>query len=154
NVHQLFVTHFIRVPVEFLVGCLSGRACSGVLDVLHEFEEGALGSDVALRSACDLAADDGLQSWHFGDRVALADGHETMDFLPDERLDALSFAMPSFSSRIAGLSFAETAVDRRSAIADALAVQHGCLLFLCAHRSPSSAAARGAARSFAISSKL
>src|SRR5262249_25132746 len=51
NVHQFLVTHFIRVPVEFLVGCLSGRACSGVLDVLHEFEEGALGSDVALHSA-------------------------------------------------------------------------------------------------------
>src|SRR6516164_10105333 len=121
NVHQLFVTHFIRVPVEFLVGCLSGRA-SGVLDVLHEFEEGALGSDVALRSACDLAADDGLQGRHFGDRVALADGQQTIAFLPDERLDTLSFAMPSFSSRIAGLSFAETAVDRRSAVPDRVAV--------------------------------
>src|SRR5262249_10795729 len=60
NVHQLFVTHFIRVFVEFLVGCLSGRACSGVLTVLHELEEGALGSDVALESGCDVAADDGL----------------------------------------------------------------------------------------------
>jgi hypothetical protein len=32
NAHQLFVTHFIRALVEFLVG-LFRRACSGAIDV-------------------------------------------------------------------------------------------------------------------------
>src|SRR6266446_3526400 len=73
NVHQLFVSYVIRVLAEFLVGCLSRPACSGVLDVLHDFDEGALGSDVALRGGCDLAADHGLQRRHSRDLFALAD---------------------------------------------------------------------------------
>src|SRR6266446_2695415 len=72
NAHQLFVGYVIHVLVEFLVGC-SRPACSGVLDVLHDFDEGALGSDVAFRSACDLAADHGLQRRHSRDLFALAD---------------------------------------------------------------------------------
>jgi hypothetical protein len=49
NVHQLFVSDVIPVLVEFLVCRGSGPACSGVLDVLHDFDEGALGCDVAFR---------------------------------------------------------------------------------------------------------
>src|SRR5258706_4186775 len=155
NVHQLFVSDVIPVLVEFLVGCTSGPAGSGFrLSVLQEFDDGALCSDAAFHSACDLAADHGLQRRHFPDCFALTDGEQTVDFLPDERLGTLGFAMLSFSGWIAGSSFAETAVDRRSAVPDRAAVLRRRLLFLCAHRSYSSAAVRDAARSCAISSKL
>src|SRR5258707_2816838 len=108
NVHQIFVGYVIRVLAGFLVGCLSRPACSGVLNVLRDFNEGALCGDVAFRGACDQAADHGLQRRHFRDCIAVTDGERTIDFLPDERLGTLGFAMLSFSRWIAGLPFAET----------------------------------------------
>src|SRR5262249_18511438 len=112
NVHQLFVSDVIHVLVEFPVCSTSGPGCSRLhLHVLNAFDDGALRSDVALRGGCDLAADHGLQCRYSRDLVALADGEQTIDFLPDERLGTLSFAMPPLSGWIAGLSFAETAVD-------------------------------------------
>src|SRR5713226_69632 len=79
NVHQLFVTHFLCVLVEFLVGSTSGPACSGFgLHVLNGFDDGALCSDVAFRGGCDLAADHGLQCRHSRDLVALADGEQAI----------------------------------------------------------------------------
>src|SRR5258708_24657002 len=128
NAHQLFVGYVIHVLVEFLVGC-SRPACSGVLDVLHDFDEGALGSDVAFRSACDLTADHGLQRRPLRDCVALPNGEQAIDFLPDERLGTLSFAMLPFSRWIAGLPFAETGVDRRFAVPDRIAVLGGVFFF-------------------------
>src|SRR5258706_14347769 len=150
NVHQLFVSYVIPVLVEFLVGCTSGPAGSGFsLSVLQEFDDGALCSDVAFHGACHQAARHGLQRRHFRELVALAEGERTIEFLPDERLGTLSFAMPSFSGWIAGLPLAETAVDRRLAVPDRITVLGRRLLFLCAHRSYS-AVAGGAARSCAI----
>src|SRR5260221_1393965 len=69
NAHQLFVGYVIHVLVEFLV-C---RCSSLHLHVLNAFDDGALRSDVAFRSACDLTADHGLQRRHLLDCVALAD---------------------------------------------------------------------------------
>src|SRR5437016_14417163 len=141
--------------VEFLVGRNSGPACPNFsLSVLQEFDDGALCSDVAFHGARDLAADHGLQRRHFRDCFALTDSEQTMDFLPDERLGTISLAMLSFSRWIAGLPFAETAMNRRFAVPDRGAVLHRRLLFLCAHRSCPSAAVGGAARSCAVSSTL
>src|SRR4030088_3157059 len=134
NVHQLFVSQVIHVLVELLVGSTSGPACPGFgLDVLYGFDKSALSRDAAFRGGCDLAADHGLQSWYFRDLVALTDGEQAIGLLPDELLGTLSFAAPPFSSRIAGLPFAETTVDRRFAIPDRGAVLRR-LLFLSAHR--------------------
>src|SRR5260370_9088543 len=130
NVHQLFVSDVIPVLVEFLICRDSGPACSGVLDVLHDFDDRALGSDVAFRRGRDLAADHGLQRRHLLDCVALTNGEQTIDFLPDERLGTLSFAMLPFSRWIAGLPFAETGVDRRFAVPDRIAVFRRLFLFL------------------------
>src|ERR1700730_76322 len=154
NVHQLFVSDVIPVLVEFLVGCCSRPACLGVLDVLRDFNEGTLCGDVAFRGACDQATDHGLQRRHFRDCLALTDGKRTIEFPPDERLGTLSFVALAFSRWIARLPFAETGVNRRLAVSDRVADLSRRVLFLCAHRSYSSAAAGGAARSCAISSKL
>src|SRR5258707_14012061 len=95
-----------------------------------------------------------MQGRHLLDCVALTDGEQTIDFLPDERLGTRGFAMLPVSRWIAGLPFAETGVDRRFAVPDRGAVLHRRLLFLCAHPPGSSAVGGSAARSCAISSKL
>src|SRR5258708_228696 len=111
NVHQLFVSDVIPVLVEFLVGCTSGPAGSGFsLSVLREFDDGALCGDVAFHGACDQAADHGLQRRHLLDCFALTDREQTIDFLRAQPLGPLSFYMPSFSARGAGVPLAETAV--------------------------------------------
>src|ERR1700704_2266924 len=134
NVLQLFVSHAVQVVLELLVGSTSGPACPGFgLDVLYDFDDGALSRDAAFRGGCDLAADHGLQSRHSRDLFALADGEQAIGLLPDELLGTLSFAAPPFSRRIAGLPFAETTVDRRFAIPARGAVLRR-LLFLSAHR--------------------
>jgi hypothetical protein len=154
NVYQLLVSDVIPVLAEFLVGCTFGPAGSGFsLSVLHDFDDGTLCSDVAFHGARDLAADHGLQRRHFRDCFALTDSKQTIDFLPDERLGTLSFAMPPFSGWIAGLPFAETGVNRRFAVPDRGAALHRRLLFLRVHRLGSSAVGGSAARSCAASSK-
>src|SRR5262245_25282831 len=66
NALQFFVSYFIHVLIEFLVGG-SRPACLGIVHVLRGFDDGALSSDVTFRGACDLAADHGLQRRHFRD---------------------------------------------------------------------------------------
>src|SRR5260370_27722825 len=135
NAHQHFVTYVIRVLAGLRFCALSRPACSGILNVLRDFNESALCGDIAFRCACDQAADHSLQRRHFPGAIAVTDGERTIEFLPDERLGTLSFAMPPFSGWIAGLPLAETGVDRRFAVSDRGALLRRGFLFMCAHRS-------------------
>src|SRR5258708_4170484 len=130
NAHQHFVTYVIRVLAGLRFCALSRPACSGILNVLRDFNESALCGDIAFRCACDQAADHSLQRRHFPVAIAVTYGERTLEFLPDETLGTLSFGVLPFSGWIAGLPFAETGVDGRFAVPDRTAVLRQHFLFL------------------------